>query len=392
MPGVEDVIVAGGGPAGLCAAHAAATAGARVTVLEREPSFGIPTRTSGGTFLADMRALGVPEGLVQPVGRVVFLGPSEQAWFHFAEPVVGILDVRALYQWLAERAGAAGATLRLRHTVQGVTQHASHVDVEVRSAGGPQTLEARIAVDATGTAAVLTGAVGMHPAFRRRGVGAEMDLHAPGWPADLCVLAMGERIAPSGYAWAFCHRPGRVRVGTGVMRPDSDADPRRLLDAVLELPVIREHLAGAQPIEMHAGIIPAEPLRHPVVRDRVVAAGDAAAQASTLVGEGIRFAMRAGDAAGRAAAAAAAGDGRALDQYERTWRRRYARPFATAHRINLRLATFDDAHWDRAVRTVAQTPAWFVASALASDLRARHAARLLLAHPRLALRFLRAAA
>ena len=55
-----DVVVAGGGPAGLSTARTAAEAGASVLLLERESAFGIPTRTSGGSFLADLRRLGIP--------------------------------------------------------------------------------------------------------------------------------------------------------------------------------------------------------------------------------------------------------------------------------------------------------------------------------------------
>ncbi len=391
---MHDLVVVGGGPAGLSAAGSAAAAGARVLLLEREGAFGIPTRTSGGSFLASLRALGIPDHLSTPMHRVLFLGPASRADFRYPQPRVCVLDVRALYQWLAEAAAAAGAELSLRATVLGVEQDGDQVRLRVRGAGGERSVVARFAVDASGTAAVLSGALGMHPPFRRRGVGAELDLAAPGFPGDTCVLAVGEALAPSGYAWAFPWRPGRVRLGVGVMRPDSQVDPRDLLQAARRLPEVGDWLAGAQPVEVHAGIIPAEPLRRTVVAGRVVCAGDSASHASTLAGEGIRFAIGAGRAAGAAVArAVAAGGGTApLQAFERSWARRHRRDFAIAYRLNRLLGGFDDAHWDRAVETLAQTPPWFAATALSTDFRPSAVLRLAAAHPALAWRLLRSAA
>jgi len=387
-----DVVVAGGGPAGLSAARAAAQGGARVLLLERESAFGIPTRTSGGSFISDLKALGVSPDLYNPVTEVRFLAPSAEAVIGFPTPVVCVLDVRALYQRLAERAAAAGVELSLRTTVIGARADAEGVAVEARGPGGPRELRARYVVDATGTAAVLAGAVGMHLPYARRAVGAELDMAAPEAQVGTCWLIVGERLAPSGYAWLFPYRPGRVRVGVGVMRPDSGADPRRLLDAVLALPALRDTLRGAQPVEQHAGLIPVAPLRSPIVGDSVVCVGDAASHASSLVGEGIRYALGAGEAAGRALGEAVrGGDGAPLLRFERDWRSRHRRDFAVAYRVNRALSGFVDARWDAAVGAIAHTPAWFVTASLRTDFRPRHIARLAVTHPRLATRYVRAA-
>ena len=385
-----DVIVAGGGPAGLCAAIAAAREGMRVVVLEREAAFGIPTRTSGGTFVRDMRALGVPDELWNPVDHVVFESPRESCRVTLPG-VVGVLDVRRLYQWLAERAAEEGAELHLRATVGGVTVSDEGVVVTVRSHGGEWRAAGRYAIDATGNACVLSKACG-RPGFTRRGVGAELDLAAPGVPADTCWLVMGSAVAPSGYGWIFPHAPGRVRVGIGVLQPEVPDDPRDYLSALMSLPSLGPMLDGAQPVEVHAGLFPAEPPRSVLVAPRVVAVGDAAAHGSSLVGEGIRFAMRSGSGLGRAVAEAVKrGDDTPVAAFDSAWRAEYGRDFRIAHRVSRALGRFQDASWDRGVRMIASVPPWFVAEALSTRFRASSMLRVAARHPDVVRRLLRTA-
>ena len=54
-----DVAVVGGGPAGLSAAAVAARGGLHTVILERGHAIGEPVRTSGGSFVKPLRALGI---------------------------------------------------------------------------------------------------------------------------------------------------------------------------------------------------------------------------------------------------------------------------------------------------------------------------------------------
>jgi len=103
-----DVLVVGGGPAGLSAAEAAASGGASVAVLERQKEIGYPVHTSGGSWVADMQALGIPSDLYHPIKHVTFLSPNRKARFEYPDPVCCVLDVRGVYQYLASRAVRAG--------------------------------------------------------------------------------------------------------------------------------------------------------------------------------------------------------------------------------------------------------------------------------------------
>jgi digeranylgeranylglycerophospholipid reductase len=386
-----DIVVAGGGPAGLSAAEAAAAAGvgARVLVVEQNPEIGSPIRTSGGSFIADLEELGIPSHLYQPFRRCRFIAPSHQAAFEHDPPIACGLDVRGLYQFLAERAIAAGAHLRLATTVTGALRDDGRVcGVVVRTAGhAEQHIPARVVIDATGYRAAVVRHAGVTPGFSRFGVGAEYDLYAPHHDSSEAVLIVGTAVAPSGYAWFLPWKPGRVRAGVGIIHPDSADAPERYLDTL----VAGAHrfgvdLRGAQPVESHHGLIPSEGLVTSYAGDGILACGDSAGQSSTLVGEGIRWVIRAGRIAGDVAAdAVRRGDvsrarlGRAVS----LWKRDHGRNLRLAYLVNQRISRWTDPQWDRGVALLAKLSPEHFARFLATDFSPGWIAQALLRSPEL---------
>src|SRR5215469_17120302 len=106
-----DVLIVGGGPAGLSAADTAARKGARVALLERQKEIGYPIHTSGGSWIKDMQALHIPSDLYHPIRSVFFRSPTREVRFDYPDPICCVLDVRGVYQLLASRAVASGAQL-----------------------------------------------------------------------------------------------------------------------------------------------------------------------------------------------------------------------------------------------------------------------------------------
>lgn len=384
-----DIVVAGAGPAGLEAATAAAQAGCRVTVLEQSNQIGSPTRTSGGSFIPEMIALGVPEHLYHPVRRCRFIAPGRSAAFDYPEPVLCILDVRGVFQFLARRAAEAGAQILVGTTATAPLLAGGPVaGVRAKNQAHKElAIEARLVVDATGYRSSLLKSTPIDPGFKRFGVGAEYDLFAPNYDQNEALLIVGNQVAPSGYAWMFPWGEHRVRVGVGVIHPDATARPEAHLDTLIENAASwGADLAGAQPIEYHFGLIPSEGLALHFVSDGILAAGDSAGQASALVGEGIRWAMKAGRLAGKVAAQAIrANDTSAqfLKRYETQWRAEHGRNLSIAYEINKRIAAWRDADWDAGTELLRLLTSEQFGEALASHFLARWTVRFLLANPKL---------
>src|SRR5437667_2856839 len=104
-----DVLIVGGGPAGLAAAEAAAKLNVRTVLLERQNEIGYPVHTSGGSWASDLKALGIPENLYHPITKVVFVSPNCEVPLYYHPAVACFLDVRGVYLHVAGRDIAIGS-------------------------------------------------------------------------------------------------------------------------------------------------------------------------------------------------------------------------------------------------------------------------------------------
>src|SRR2546426_749101 len=347
-----DIVIVGGGPAGLAAAEAAAREGVRTLLLERQNEIGYPIHTSGGSWISDMQALAIPEQFYHPITRVYFVSPHREVLLRYNPAVACVVDVRGLYQHLAGRAIAAGARLHLRHTVeQTLMENGRVLGVTARNHLGEHlSLRADVTIDASGFSRHVGVRVDMGKAFRRYGYGAEYDMYAPNYPQEELFLIMGSKFAPRGYAWAFPRGNGRVRLGVGILHPDCNEDARVYLDSIIhDVPQFAGKFQGASPIEYHTGLFPSEGPLERFSRDGLLLAGDAGGHGSTLVGEGIRFAIYSGQMAGTVAAEAVkAGNTSAafLERFDKKWRARFGRDMEISYMINKRIANYSDEQWD----------------------------------------------
>ncbi|HEY4388662.1 MAG TPA: hypothetical protein VGN34_29785, partial [Ktedonobacteraceae bacterium] len=94
---------------------------------------------------------------------------------------------------------------------------------------------------------------------------------------------------------------------------------------------------------------------------------------STLVGEGIRFAIYSGQMAGQVAAEAVlAGDtsAAALGRFDKAWRARFGRDMDISYLINKRIAQYTDTQWDSALDLMKRLTPAQVAQALRGDFNA----------------------
>ena len=103
-----DIVIVGGGPAGSSAAYTAAKNGAKVALLEKENTIAQTVRTSGVTWLEDVKKFGIPKECYNEIKNYSFCSPNNEVTISDDEPRAVVLDVRKTYQWLAKQAEKEG--------------------------------------------------------------------------------------------------------------------------------------------------------------------------------------------------------------------------------------------------------------------------------------------
>ncbi|HOV17382.1 MAG TPA: NAD(P)/FAD-dependent oxidoreductase [Candidatus Cloacimonadota bacterium] len=347
-----DLLIVGGGPAGLCAAKAAAEKGLSVLVLEKNLEIGSPVHTSGGSWTRELKAFGIPESFLHPVHHLEFISKMSKAAFHYDFPEICMLDVHAFYQYLAEQASLAGAVIYTNTTVKNpLLENGKICGVQAMRNGLPAEYKARIIIDAGGLGGVIARKMGLRTELAGYGKGAEYEIFTSNWQQDKTAILLGSDFSPLGYAWIFPYGKNRVRLGFGVLAPQCKDDPLPLLDNFInsDHPLARQ-LQPYSIVETHFGSLPNCGYLEKTYAENLLVCGDAAGHVLSISGEGIRPAMEIGKIAGTVAAEAIAKNDTSeafLKRYEARWKRKYARSIELNTKLNEIIRQYNDTQWDK---------------------------------------------
>jgi geranylgeranyl reductase family protein len=308
-----DVAIVGAGPAGLAAALAAVSGGARTIVLERaeHPRY----KTCGGGLIGTSLAV-AGERIAVPArdhvrAATVTLDGRRSFTREDDDPLLAMVTREEFDDALRRAAQAAGVTVRPRSPVRRVTGDGD--DACVTLADGT-AVRARVLIGADGSSGVSARYAGVR--YEQVDLGLELEIAVPPPLArqwrERMLLDWGP--IPGSYGWVF-PKGDRLTVGVIAARGQGERTRRYLRDFTARL-----GLAAFEPVQDSGHLTRCRSEDSPVRRGRVLVVGDAAGLLEPWTREGISFALRSGTLAGVAAAQAAASTGRehvdrALDQY-----------------------------------------------------------------------------
>lgn len=349
-----DVLIVGGGPAGLSVASHLGLRHSCI-VVHQDAEVGKPVRTSGGTWVRDMQALGIPAELYQVIDQLDFYSDTEEARFAVAQDKMAVMDVTKVYQHLASEMSPQNSQLMLGTKFIAAEPSGEGYTSTVRSReDGKKAIRSKMLIDASGWHCAVLTALGLGQKPDRVGVGIEYEFPIRNHAPNRAVLFVGST-ALTGYGWIFPTPDQKLRLGIGVINPDTDLSPRAVMDAfVAEGHAERYNIEIPEDYEVNSGIIPSIPYDPKLVYGNVVRTGDAANFATPTVGEGIRIAIEFGRKLGAEITAHLNGDTKALGRYEWDAKRTFKRDYKFGFMMNKRIAGYTPARWDKSVKRLSR--------------------------------------
>ena len=387
-----DVVVVGGGPAGSSAAHMAAKNGCTVALIEKEKEIAETVRTSGVTWISDIKKFGIPEECYNPIKKFSFCSPKNSVKISGEIAKAAVLDVRKTYRFLANRAKTSGSELFTSTNVTEVLKDNSGKcsGVIAKSDGKQIQFNSKVVIDASGFVSVIAKELGYVTQWKKFGAGAEFEVKTEKLEHDNWWLMVGQEYSPAGYAWIFPTSKDTARIGVGIGKPDSDVDPTVRLNELLEkkLGPIKD-LGNIEKIEFHYGLIPNDGVSRKTVYDNLILVGDSAGQANPLVLEGIRYAIRFGEVAGQVAADAIKnGDTTemSLSPYEKEWKRAIESKINSAGKVQNRWVGLTDDEWDKELSIIEELTADEFLDFIRADFGVSKMVKLATHHPKMIVR------
>ena len=385
-------MVVGGGPAGSSAALMAAKKGIKVAILEKENSIAETVRTSGVTWIQNIKEFGIPDDCFNPIKNFTFCSPNNEVTISDTIPRAAVLDVRKTYRWLATQAEKEGAEIFVKTNITDAIKNEKGDIVGVKGTNpeGEVVFHAKVVIDASGFSSVVSKSMGFVTQWERFGAGAEYEVSVEKVEEDTWWLMVGQQYSPAGYAWIFPLGKNIVRIGVGVGKPESNIDPTQRLKEIMEskLGPIKK-LGEVKEIEFHYGLIPNDGLSRKTVYNNLILVGDSAGQANPLVLEGIRYAIKFGKVAGTVSANAIKSektDELALLPYEENWRKEIESKINSATKVQDRWIGLSDKEWDKELDIIKELRPEEFLDFIKADFGLSNMVKLATRHPKLAVR------
>jgi electron transfer flavoprotein-quinone oxidoreductase len=335
-----DVIVVGAGPAGSCAAIAAAQAGKRVVLIERGPFPGSKNMYGGVIYPRILDEL-IPGWFEHaPIQRWVVrrstmllsdtgalnIDYRSNAWGQ--APYNGATAYRPDFDnWLAQQAVAAGAELICSTTVTGLLRDPQGRITGIKTDRPDGDLTASVVIACDGVNSFIAKEAGLYKNVDASNytLGVKETLSLPKHVIDerfgvrdnqgVDIEILGGTSGVNGGGFIYTNLD-TIALGVVLKLPKLSAQKKRPEEIIAELkrhPAIAPLIEGAEVIEYSAHVIPEAGLdmMPKMAADGLLVAGDAAALclAAGIWLEGVNFAMASGMYAGQSAAQAiTAGD------------------------------------------------------------------------------------
>ena len=175
-----DIVVVGAGPAGSSAAYQASKNGVKVALLEKEESVAETVRTSGVTWIQNIKEFQIPDDCFNPIKNYSFCSPNNEVTIRDSVPQAAVLDVRKTFRWLSQQAENEGVDLFVKTNVKDVikNENGDIIGISANNPEGNVSFFGKIIIDASGFGSIVCKSMGFVKQWKRFGAGAEYEVRA----------------------------------------------------------------------------------------------------------------------------------------------------------------------------------------------------------------------
>ncbi len=352
-----DIVVIGGGPAGLIAAQEAASRHCEVVVLEEHHTIGEPDHCAGLLSITGLKRLGLspePDVIQHRVSGARIYAPScESILIERGHREAVVVDRRRFDRWLADRATDSGVRIETDTPVQRLLLDGRSVTgIVLRHSR--QELTSQVVIDAEGFRCLLSRTVGLPPVLPEARLPAyQYEMANADVDEDVVEMFYGRSLAPGFFAWIIPLGDRRARVGMA----STDRTRERLQAAIRHHRVMRKRLANAR-VERSLGgvVLVGMPIKKTYTAGMMVV-GDAAGMVKPTTGGGVVFGGIAARIAGQVAAHASIehdSSENILREYQYRWRTQLMRELRIMHLVQRILTSLPDKGLDSLISDIAR--------------------------------------
>ena len=351
-----DVLIVGGGPAGLYAAYCLAKAGRRVAVFEEHPEIGTPVHCTGLVASESFTRFDLPQQANQAaLRRARFHSPGGHVLSVTSDQDESVLvDRSAFDRGLADQALAAGAEIFPGHRVEALRRLRRSLVARISNSDGVERLvSGRLGILATGACYGLHRGLGFRVPSRFV-YGAQVEVRCE--ETSEVEVYFGNEVAPESFAWVvpFTQQGmGMAKIGVLTSR-----DTGEYLTRFLRSPLVASRIRPDRIRPYLRRPIPVWPLSE-TFADHVLAVGDAAGLAKPTTAGGIYYGLVSAElAAATIGEALDSGDGSArfLSRYQTAWRAALGSEIRTGSLFRAVVSQLSDTQIDEAFQLVTREP------------------------------------
>jgi len=307
-----DVLIIGAGPAGLAAGITTSNNGLETILVEKSSEIGYPVKTSAITWKDVIDSWKLPDKVMYQWYDSFYINSAHSkrdVEINFKEKLLGTLNHHVFLQELAFKAAQSGTKILLSEEIM---EPILDGDFVVGAKTNKKKIESKIVIDCSGPNAVIGRKMNLIPKWNEVEIGIGMEYEMTDFKVrnqKSMDFYVGENIVPVGYGWVFPITNNRAKVGISTVYNTAEKFEEKNIKHwhdkfISKKSPIYEIARNAQPYEMHIGSYPLCGMLEKPYSNGLIMAGDSAAQASMLVGEGIRYAMEFGKKAAETASKA----------------------------------------------------------------------------------------